>query len=214
MNSVLHKELLTCMKRNCRFDFLYWTADQGDPILCCLITVLCIGLLSTTVLPDKEICLTKAISSWSSTKWMCSLKKIDLDVNSGPDSCGQWKSICTSYDMSRAELLKCPGELIVASGAEQTLTGRRREPCKDWPTIAIYIWSLFLFLNIFILHWPFLFSWANNTALYQEDWAVPRDELTHWPSGAELKSFCPHPYSYKCPALPSSGVSRNCIVQF
>lgn len=46
-NSVLQKELLTCVKGNCSVYYLYWTGDQGDPILCCLITVLGIGLLTT-----------------------------------------------------------------------------------------------------------------------------------------------------------------------
>lgn len=71
----------------------------------------------------------------------CSLKKIDLDVNSGPESGGQWKSICTWYDVSRTELLKCPGELVEASGAEQSLAGRTG-PCRDWPVTTIYIPSL------------------------------------------------------------------------
>lgn len=52
--------------------------------------------------------------------------------------------------MSRAELLKCLGDKIVASGAGQTSDGRRRETCKGWPMIiTIYIWSLSFVLKCF-----------------------------------------------------------------
>lgn len=143
----------------------------------------------------------------------CSLKKIDLDVNSGPESGGQWKSICTWSDVSRTELLKCPGELVEASGAEQSLAGRTG-PCTtdQWQQFTYHL--LVLSLRVLVLHWPFLSRWANTTTLYQEVWAVPTDELAPWPSGAEgVKSFCPHPCSYKCLFLPSSSLSGNLIVQ-
>lgn len=62
---------------------------------------------------------------------MCSFKKTEVDVNSGPDICGQWKIICVWNDLKMANLLKFPGELIMASGAEQQLAGREKGPYKD-----------------------------------------------------------------------------------
>lgn len=137
-------------------------------------------------------------------------KKRELDVNSGPDSCGQWKKICTWYDISRAELLKYLVDEIVSSWAGQTSHDRRRETCKDWPMIiTISICSLFLFLDVLILPRPFLCSWANSTSLYQEVLAVPTDE------GAKgAKSFCLCPHCWKCPVLPSSPASGTCTIQF
>lgn len=52
------------------------------------------------------------------------------------------KNICTWYDISRVELLKCLRDEIVSSWAGQTSHARRRKTCKDWPMIiAIYICS-------------------------------------------------------------------------
>lgn len=54
------------------------------------------------------------------------------------------KTICTCYDISRAELLKHLRDEIVSIWAGQTSHDRRRKTCNNWPLIiTIYICTLF-----------------------------------------------------------------------
>jgi len=56
MNSVLHKELLTCVKRNCSLNSLYWTADQGNPNFVLFAhSALCRFVNHCKCPPDKEV---------------------------------------------------------------------------------------------------------------------------------------------------------------
>lgn len=138
INSVMYKELPTCVKRSCCFASLYWATYPGDPLLCCIFTVLCTGLLSTitshryrNVTDKSNVNIVKDYMNMFPLEgrvhfklWMGELrpeeKKLYLALQ------------------SKAEQLKHPGVLTVVSGTQQTTAGRRRGPCKHKLTSIIY----------------------------------------------------------------------------